>query len=96
MVREEVHDVLHDTGALREGRDHAADCVRCEQPDAKLTQVDREITVRGALDEAQCDRLLYIAEQCPVHKSLAGAFHVRTTLRTADPAGEPPPVPAPA
>lgn len=83
------------TVALREGRDHAADCLHCEQPDAKLTHLDREITVRGELDDAQRDRLLHIAEQCPVHKSLAGAFHVHTTLRPADPAGEPPPVPTP-
>ncbi|MET0399159.1 MAG: OsmC family protein [Longimicrobiaceae bacterium] len=84
------------TVSLREGRDHAADCLHCEQPDARLTQLDREITVRGALDDAQRDRLLHIAEQCPVHKSLAGAFHVRTSLRPADPAaGEPPPVPSP-
>lgn len=84
------------TVALREGRDHAADCEQCERPDAKLTRLEREITVRGELDDAQRDRLLHIAEQCPVHKSLAGAFHVRTSLRPADPAGEPPPVPIPA
>lgn len=84
------------TVALREGRDYAADCARCEQPDARLTHLEREITVRGALDGAQRDRLLHIAEQCPVHKSLAGAFHVRTTLRPADPAAEQPPGPTPA
>ncbi|HEX8430923.1 MAG TPA: OsmC family protein [Longimicrobium sp.] len=65
---------------LREGRDHAADCEQYEQPAAKLTVLDREIMLSGPLDEAQRARLAQIAELCPVHKSLAGAFHVRTTF----------------
>ncbi|CAA9326741.1 MAG: Bll2902 protein [uncultured Gemmatimonadetes bacterium] len=68
------------TVTLREARDHAADCVNCDQPDARITRLDREIVVGGPLDETQRDRLLHISNQCPVHKSLAGAFHIRTTL----------------
>ncbi|HEX8359968.1 MAG TPA: OsmC family protein [Longimicrobium sp.] len=79
------------TVALREARDYAADCENCDKPDARITQLDREITVGGPLDDAQRERLLHISNQCPVHKSLEGAFHIRTTLRAADPA-----VPAPA
>ncbi len=72
------------TVTLREARDYAADCENCEKPDARITQLDREIIVRGALDEAQRDRLRHISNQCPVHKSLENAFDVRTTLRAAD------------
>lgn len=72
------------TVALHEPRDYAADCEDCERPDAKITQLDREIVVGGPLDETQLERLRHIADQCPVHKSLAGAFRIRTTLRAAD------------
>ncbi|HYW10024.1 MAG TPA: hypothetical protein VE913_23865, partial [Longimicrobium sp.] len=34
----------------------------------------------GPLDEEQRARLAQIAELCPVHKSLAGAFHIRTAI----------------
>jgi putative redox protein len=78
------------TVALREPRDYAADCENCDKPDAKITQLDRDIVVSGPLDETQLDRLRHIADQCPVHKSLAGAFQVRTTLRAAEPAVTPP------
>ena len=75
------------TVALREPRDYAADCENCERPDARIKNIDREITLGGALDDAQRARLLQIAEACPVGKSLAGAFRVSTTLAgaTADP-----------
>lgn len=78
------------TVRLTEGRDYAADCEHCEQPTAKLTVLDREITLTGPLDEAQRARLAQIAELCPVHKSLAGAFRVRTVTEHA----AAPPVPA--
>jgi putative redox protein len=82
------------TVKLREGRDHAADCAKCERPDAKITALQREITVRGELDDAQRARLLQIAEQCPVHKSLAGAFRVSTTLHQEEQDAGAAPVPA--
>jgi len=68
------------TVALHEPRTHAADCEQCERPDARITRLDREITLRGPLDDAQRARLMHIAEQCPVHKSLASAFQVETRL----------------
>jgi uncharacterized OsmC-like protein len=71
------------TVRLTEGRDHAADCEECEQPTAKLTVLEREITLSGPLDDAQRARLAQIAELCPVHKSLAGAFRIRTVVELA-------------
>jgi putative redox protein len=73
------------TVKLTEPRDYAADCENCAKPDARITRLSREITISGALDEGQRQRLLHIAEQCPVHKSLAGSFAVQTTLRDEDP-----------
>lgn len=75
---------------LTEGRDYAADCEHCGRADAKLTLLNREVTLQGPLDDTQVARLAQIAEQCPVHKSLAGAFRVHTTVRVDGPAPEPP------
>jgi putative redox protein len=40
----------------------------------------RHVRVTGRLDEAQCGRLLEIANKCPVHKSLSGPIRLVTDL----------------
>ncbi len=42
----------------------------------------RKITIEGALDEKQMQRMLYIAGKCPVHKVLEAKSEVRTMLST--------------
>lgn len=59
---------------------HAQDCQDCEQRDGKLDRLLREIEIRGALDTSQQQRLLEIAERCPVHRSLHGRIVVTTRL----------------
>ncbi len=44
---------------------------------------DRVITLNGVLDEEQRQRLLEIAELCPVHKLLAGGASISTALGEA-------------
>ncbi|HEX8272476.1 MAG TPA: OsmC family protein [Longimicrobiaceae bacterium] len=70
---------------LSHGRTHAADCENCQSPQSRVDRVDREIQLTGPLDEAQRARLLQIANQCPVHRTLAAGFQVETRL--AEPAG---------
>ncbi|MEM0984625.1 MAG: bifunctional alpha/beta hydrolase/OsmC family protein [Pseudomonadota bacterium] len=65
--------------ALRHGKDYAEDCAHCEE-DRKVDIFTREITLVGALDGAQRDRLLEMADRCPVHRTLHEAVHVRTSL----------------
>jgi putative redox protein len=66
---------------LRHSREHAADCAACETTDAKLTVIDRQIELDGALSEEQRTRLLEIANRCPVHLTLTSTIDIRTTLR---------------
>ena len=40
----------------------------------------RLVTLHGALDSAQRERLLHVAEACPVHKLLSGEIRIDTTL----------------
>jgi putative redox protein len=42
--------------------------------------IDRRITLRGALDDSQRQRLLQIANACPIHKLLTGEVRVETGL----------------
>jgi putative redox protein len=69
------------TVRLRHSRVHAEDCAACETNDAKLTVIDRDITLEGALDDTQRARLLAIANRCPVHLTLTARIDIRTTLQ---------------
>jgi putative redox protein len=68
------------TVRLRHDKVHARDCAECETRDGKIDRIDREIEVRGALDEAQRARLLEIADKCPVHRTLHAEVWVQTRL----------------
>ena len=57
---------------------HAADCADCEASGAKLDQLTRTVTVHGDLTDAQRQRLLEIADLCPVHKTLESEVRVVT------------------
>ena len=47
---------------------------------AKIDQFERVITLQGDLDDEQRQRLLEIADKCPVHKTLEAGAHVKTAL----------------
>lgn len=47
------------------------------------TQILREITLEGPLRPEQRERLLGIANACPVHRMLTGTIHVETRLDDA-------------
>ncbi|MGO1718923.1 MAG: OsmC family protein [Luteimonas sp.] len=52
-------------------------------PDGKPAagnDIQRRVVLKGELDEAQCERLLQIANACPVHKLLAGEIRIDTAL----------------
>jgi putative redox protein len=57
---------------------HAADCEHCETKEGKIDRIDRAITFEGKLDEAQRQRLLEIADKCPVHRTLMSEIEIRT------------------
>jgi putative redox protein len=53
--------------------------VNFEKIDNK-TIFSREILLEGALDEEQRNRLLQIANACPVHKTLTNPIEIQSTL----------------
>jgi putative redox protein len=44
------------------------------------TDIRRRVELRGELDQAQRQRLLQIANACPIHKALTGEIRIDTAL----------------
>jgi len=59
---------------------HVQDCTDCETREGKVDEITREITFDGDLTEEQRERLLEIANRCPVHRTLTSEIKVRTYL----------------
>lgn len=57
---------------------HADDCAHCSATEGKVDRFDRRITLTGELSAAERDRLLEIADMCPVHRTLKGEIDIRT------------------
>jgi uncharacterized OsmC-like protein len=65
---------------LKHDKVHARDCEDCETREGKLDEIQRELMIEGDLDAAQRQRLLEIADKCPVHKTLTSEVKIRTRL----------------
>ena len=65
---------------LEHSRIHAVDCAECETKEGMLDRIDREISLSGTLTEEQRARLLWIAERCPVHRTLTSEISIRSRL----------------
>jgi putative redox protein len=66
---------------LRHSRIHAQDCADCETSSGWIDHIDRDLELTGELDDTQRERLLHIAERCPVHQTLTSEVRVATSLR---------------
>lgn len=55
---------------LREAQSHAADCANCETQAVGIRRIEREIELHGAITEEQRQRLLQIADRCPIKQTL--------------------------
>ncbi len=69
--------------ALDHAKIHASDCADCDTPpenkNAKIDEIQRIIELRGPLSDEQRERLMEIADRCPVHRTLHGEIKVRTS-----------------
>ena len=69
---------------LRHSRVHASDCADCEtRGDAHIDEIEKRITLDGALDAEQRARLLEIAGRCPVHRTLESEIKIRSSAADA-------------
>jgi uncharacterized OsmC-like protein/esterase/lipase len=58
---------------------HLQDCEDCESSNSKIDVIERYIEIKGNLDEKQRQRMMQIADKCPVHKTLHSEIRVVTT-----------------
>src|SRR5260221_13612172 len=65
---------------LGHSRIHAEDCAACETREGMLDQIDIEISLIGDLSDSQRQRLMEIADHCPVHRTLLGEIQIRMSL----------------
>jgi putative redox protein len=65
----------------RHWRIHAKDCADCETGSGCIDHVDRDVELPGDLDDGQRQRLMHLAERCPVHQTLTSEVHIDTSVR---------------
>jgi uncharacterized OsmC-like protein len=68
---------------LSHSRIHAEDCLNCETKEGMIDRIERAITLEDALDATQRQRLMEIADKCPVHRTLESEIDIRTVERPA-------------
>ena len=68
------------TVRLEHSKIHAQDCAECETKEGRLDRIDRELVLEGPLTDEQRQRLLEIADKCPVHRTLTSEVSIRTRL----------------
>jgi len=65
---------------VRHSKVHCVDCGDTSKPNSRIDTFSRELVFDGALDDEQKQRLLEIADRCPVHRTLHSEIRVTTTL----------------
>jgi len=58
----------------------AVDCLDCTTKEGEVEEITRNIALIGDLDAETRQRLLDIANKCPVHRTLMGEIKIRTAL----------------
>ncbi len=69
------------TVRLHHEKIHARDCEDCETREGRVDRIIREIDLEGPLDDEQRQRLLEIADKCPVHRTLRSEVSIQTVLK---------------
>lgn len=72
---------------LRHSRVHLNDCAAAPSETRRIERIERTIILQGKLTDEQKQRLLALADRCPVHQTLGAHIDVITTL------DETPPIP---
>lgn len=65
---------------LQHEKIYAKDCAECGNTTSKIDHIDRQIELQGDLSEEQRQKLLEIANKCPVHRTLTSNMTITTEL----------------
>jgi putative redox protein len=65
---------------LRHNKIHADDCKACETGSGRIDRIIRRVFLKGELSVKQQQKILAIADKCPVHRTLHSEIMVETDL----------------
>jgi len=68
------------TVTLSHDRQHVSDCEGCDEAPQKIEVINKTVTLTGDLSEESRQRLLQIADRCPVHQTLHSDLKIQTLL----------------
>lgn len=63
---------------LRDAPSHAVDCANCEIEAVGIRRIERQIELHGPLADDQRERLLRIADRCPIKQTLERGLVIET------------------
>jgi putative redox protein len=70
---------------LKHTRQYPPDSAHCETETRRIERIERTISLRGNLTKEQKQRLLDLADRCPVHQTLGSRVDVVTKLDESEP-----------
>ncbi len=65
---------------LKHDRIHAKDCMDCESETGSVDIIEKFIKLEGNLTDPERQRILEIADMCPVHKTLHNEIQIKSNL----------------
>jgi len=66
---------------LRDAPSHAIDCANCETEPVGIRHIERKIELGGPLSHEQRERMVDIANRCPVKQTLERGLKIETASR---------------
>ncbi|MGC9194341.1 MAG: alpha/beta fold hydrolase [Syntrophobacteraceae bacterium] len=66
---------------LSHAKIHLNDCKDCEDPGSRIDYIEREIELQGDLERSTRERMLEIADRCPVHRTLESRSKIVSRLK---------------
>lgn len=65
---------------LSHNKDYVKDCENCEKSSSKIDVIDVQISLQGDLTDEERQKLLTIANNCPVHRTLTSTIKINSSL----------------
>ncbi|MGK7370672.1 MAG: OsmC family protein, partial [Candidatus Halalkalibacterium sp. M3_1C_030] len=65
---------------LKHNKRHDEDCINCDDKKSKIDVIEKDLVVKGELSKEQVDRLLEIANKCPVNRTLLGDIKIQASI----------------
>ncbi|MEJ2171482.1 MAG: alpha/beta fold hydrolase [Woeseiaceae bacterium] len=79
-ARHKKLDLQQITARVSHRKIHVEACEDCESDTGNVDELRRRISLVGNLSDEERQRLLQIADKCPVHRSLHGEIKIRSAL----------------